>query len=78
MSGRFRQSEEENIMQTMMIKMTLSITKQCFMECVSSFRDDKLNGSEINCIKSCANRQSGAFIAMNEIQGQLQGKNTQF
>jgi len=67
-SGR---NQEEEIMQTMLIKMTMSINKQCFVECITSFKEDKLSGSEVNCIQACAKRQSGAFQAMNDIQGQL-------
>lgn len=55
-------------MQMMLIKMTMSINKQCFNECVSGFKEDKLSGQEVSCIKSCAARQSGAFQAMNDIQ----------
>ena len=61
-------------MQSMLIKMTMSINKQCFSECVSNFKDDKLSSSESTCIESCAKRQSGAFQAMNDISQQLQSK----
>ena len=54
-------------MQTMLIKMTMSINKQCFVECVNSFKDDRLAPAESSCIESCAKRQSGAFAAMNDI-----------
>ena len=65
--GRGRQNEEQDIMQAMMIKMTMSINKQCFQECVSSFKEDKLSSQEANCVASCAKRHSGAFAAMNDI-----------
>ena len=70
-------SGEEYIMQNMILKMTMSINKQCFQECVNNFSDDKLSQNEINCISSCSKRQSGAFMAMNDIQGQLQSKGGQ-
>lgn len=69
-----RQSEEQEVMQAMMIKMTMSINKQCFEECVTSFSADKLSSQEANCITSCAKRHSGAFSAMNDISQQLAGK----
>lgn len=65
---------EDYIMQSMMIKMTMSINKQCFMECVNNFSSDKLSQQEADCITKCAKRQSGAFMAMNDIQSQLQSK----
>eukprot|EP00347_Sterkiella_histriomuscorum_P005778 403355307 len=76
MSGYGRQapSSEDYIMQSMMIKMTMSINKQCFMECVNNFSSDKLSQQESTCISQCAKRQSSAFMAMNDIQGQLQSK----
>ena len=67
-------NDEEAAMQTMMIKMTMSINKQCFSECVSNFKDDRLSSSEQNCIQACAKRQSGAFAAMNDISQQLASK----
>ena len=69
-----RQSEEQEVMQAMMIKMTMSINKQCFEECLTNFSNDKLSSQEANCIGSCAKRHSGAFAAMNDISQQLQGK----
>ena len=72
--GRGRQTEEQEVMQAMMIKMTLSINRQCFQECITNFSSDKLSPQEANCITSCAKRHSGAFGAMNDISQQLQGK----
>ena len=72
--GYGQQNEEEMVMQGMMIKLTMSINKQCFSECVSSFSEDKLSQKESTCIGSCAKRQSGAFAAMNDIGQQLQTK----
>ena len=72
--GRGGPSAEEYMMQTMMIKMTMSINQRCFSECVSNFSDSKLSASEINCVSSCAKRHSQTFIAMNDIQGQLASK----
>jgi hypothetical protein len=68
------QSEEQMIMQQMMIKMMMSINKQCFSECVNSFKEDKLSQSEVTCVNQCARRQSGAFAAMNDIQDQVGSK----
>ena len=65
--GRGRQNEEQEVMQAMMIKMTMSINKQCFEECVTTFGNDKLSQSETTCIVSCAKRHSGAFAAMSDI-----------
>ncbi len=67
-------NDEQEVMQTMMIKMTMSINKQCFNECVNNFKEDKLAQSEQTCIQSCAKRQSGAFQAMSEISQQLAAK----
>ena len=61
-------------MQSMLIKMTMSINKQCFNECVKDFGSDRLSAAEINCITGCSKRHSGAFAAMNDIQGQLSSK----
>ncbi len=56
-----------------MIKMTMSINKQCFSECVNSFREDTLTQQEAACVQQCAKRHAGAFSAMEDIQGQLMG-----
>jgi Tim10/DDP family zinc finger len=72
--GAPQRNDEQEVMQTMLIKMTMSINKQCFLECVSNFKDDKLSQQEGSCIEMCAKRQSGAFQAMNDIQGQLQSR----
>ena len=45
-----QQSEEEMVMQAMMIKFTLSINRQCFLECVNKFNEDKLTQAESTCI----------------------------
>ena len=58
----------------MLIKMTMAINKQCFGECINSFKEDTLSSSEQTCIQSCAKRQSGAFAAMNDISQQLASK----
>ncbi len=63
-----RQSAEEEAMQAMLIKMTMSINKQCFAECVTNFNTDTLSQNEQSCIQSCAKRQSAGFAAMNDIQ----------
>ena len=76
--GRGRQNEEQEVMQAMMIKMTMSINKQCFTECVNSFREEALTASEKTCIGQCAARQSGAFAAMNDISQQLSAKGGMF
>ena len=55
----------------MLIKMTMSINKQCFLECVNSFKEEHLAAQEATCIQQCAKRQSGAFQAMNDISAQL-------
>jgi len=65
---------EEEVMQTMMIKLTMSINKQCFNECVTNFGTDTLSQSESSCIRSCATRQSGAFVAMNDLTTQITAK----
>jgi hypothetical protein len=72
--GIGRQTEEQEVMQAMMIKMTLSINKTCFQECITNFSTDKLSPQEGNCITACAKRHSGAFGAMNDISEQLQGR----
>ena len=61
-------------MQSMMIKLTMSINKQCFSECVKEFNTDKLSQGEGQCLRGCAQRQSGAFIAMNELTSQITQK----
>nr|P05526.1 RecName: Full=Protein C2 [Sterkiella nova]AAA64886.1 C2 protein [Sterkiella nova]AAA64887.1 C2 protein [Sterkiella nova]AAA64888.1 C2 protein [Sterkiella nova] len=67
-------SEEEMIMQQMMIKLSMGISGQCFKECVTSFSSGQMVPQEATCIQSCAKRQQSAFMAMNDIQGQLQAK----
>ena len=49
-----RKSEEEDVMQSMMIKLTMSINKQCFSECVKEFNTDKLSQGEGQCLRGCA------------------------
>lgn len=63
--------EEQFVMQSMLVKLTMSINKQCFQECVSSFKEEKLTSGEASCIQQCAKRHSGAFTAMNDIGEQL-------
>ena len=65
-------------MQTMMIKLTMSINKQCFSECVNSFREEQLTPSEQTCVRQCASRHTGAFSAMNDISSQLSAKGGMF
>ena len=72
--GGARQNEEQEVMQAMLIKMTMSINKQCFEECVTNFSEGKLSAQEATCVISCAKRHSGAFAAMNDISQQLAGK----
>jgi len=69
-----RKSEEEDVMQSMMIKLTMSINKQCFSECVKDFGTDKLSQGESQCLRGCAQRQSGAFAAMNDLTAQISQK----
>jgi hypothetical protein len=69
-----RKSQEDDIMQTMMIKLTMSINKQCFSECVKDFNTDKLSQGEGQCLRGCAQRQSGAFAAMNDLTAQISQK----
>ena len=69
-----RPSQEDFMMQEIMMKMMMGVTKTCFKECVSSFNDQTLNANEQNCIKKCAGRQADAFQSMNQIQGTLQQK----
>ena len=76
--GYNQRSEEEQVMGAMMIKLTMSINKQCFTECVNSFREEALTASEKTCIGQCAARQSGAFAAMNDISQQLSAKGGMF
>ena len=69
-----RKSEEDDVMQSMMIKLTMSINKQCFSECVKDFSTDKLSQGEGQCLRGCAQRQSGAFVAMNDMSAQITQK----
>lgn len=62
------------MMQSMMIKLTMNINKQCFSECVKDFNTDKLSQGEGQCLRACAQRQSGAFAAMNDMAGQISQK----
>jgi hypothetical protein len=41
--GGAKQNDEQEVMQKMLIKMTMSINKQCFEECVTNFSVDKLS-----------------------------------
>ena len=67
-------SPDDYLMQKMMFQMTLDINRQCFKECVTNFSSDKLSAQESTCIVQCAKRQSGAFMAMNDIQNQAAAK----
>lgn len=64
-------NDEQEIMQIMGMKFTMAIQKTCFTDCVNSFKEDRLTPSEVGCLQSCAKRQSGGFMAMNDIQGQI-------
>ena len=72
--GYGARNQEDDMMQAMLIKMTMAINKQCFGECINSFKEDTLSNAEQTCIQSCAKRQSGAFAAMNDISQQLASK----
>ena len=72
--GAYGPSGEEQMMQGVMFKVMMGITKGCFNECVSSFKDDKLSANEQNCIKHCSLRQSDAMQSMQEIQNTLASK----
>ena len=69
--GYNQRSGEEMVMGHVMIKVT---TKQCFTECVNSFREEALTASEKTCITQCAARQSGAFAALTDWGVQLSAK----
>jgi hypothetical protein len=62
------------MLQQIMLKMTLGMTKSCFGECVNSFKEDKLTTNEQNCIKKCASRSSQSLQSMNEIQSNMLSK----
>lgn len=47
------------------------MTKACFVECVTSFKEDRLTQNEMKCIQSCSKRQTDAMASMGEIQGSL-------
>ena len=53
-----QQQEEQYVMQSMLVKLTMSINSQCFQECVTSYKDEKLDSKEVACIKQCAKRHS--------------------
>ena len=71
-----RKSEEEDVMQSMIIKLTLSINKQCFSECLNEFNTENLSQGKGQCLRACEQRLSGAFIAMNELTSQITQKSS--
>ena len=75
LGGRGQQpSQEDRMMQEIMFKMMMGVTKSCFKECISNFNDGALSANEQTCIKKCSGRQADAFQSMNQIQGTLQQK----
>ena len=65
LGGRGQPSQEDRMMQEIMFKMMMGVTKSCFNECVSNFSADKLTPNETGCIQKCSVRQADAFQSMN-------------
>jgi hypothetical protein len=55
------------MMQGIMFKMMMNVTKSCFVECVTSFKDGVLSSNEQSCIKACSMRTTDAMKSMSEI-----------
>ena len=58
----------QEAMARMEMKMQFATIKNCFTDCVQTFRDDSLNSSEKTCLQNCAMRDLQAFQAMAAIQ----------
>jgi len=46
------------------MKMQFGMIKNCFLDCVQSFRDDQLTASEKSCLQNCAMRDIQTFQLM--------------
>ena len=66
--GRGGPSSDDMMMQGIMFKVMTQLSKNCFSECVNSFREDKLTASEIKCITSCSTKDATLLESMNDIQ----------
>ena len=62
----------QEAMARMEMKMQFATIKNCFSDCVQSFRDDQLSQNEKQCLQNCATREMQAFMTMASIQGQIQ------
>lgn len=50
------------------MKMQFAMIKGCFVDCVTSFREDQLSANEKNCLQNCARREIATFQTMAEVQ----------
>ena len=56
------------------MQMQFAMIKGCFLDCVHSFRDDKLSANEKSCLQNCARRELNAFQTMAETQERMMAK----
>ena len=66
MSASMQQIEMKAQMQ-----MQFGMIKNCFTDCVVSFREDRLTAKEQTCLQGCAKREIGSFQSMAGIQSQI-------
>ena len=50
------------------MRMQLDVIKQCFGDCINSFKEDQLSGTEKSCVQNCAKRQVSTMMIIGEAQ----------
>lgn len=67
-----------NSMQEMQMRMEMKvqfgIMKNCFVDCVTNFRDDALTSNEKSCLQNCAGREMQAFQSMAQLMQSMEGR----
>ena len=56
------------------MKMQFTMIKNCFTDCVTSFRENQLTQKERGCLQNCAIRDIGSFQQMGAIQEQVMSR----
>ena len=55
----------------MSINMMNDTLKGCFVDCISDFNTQDLNGQEKSCLKNCAQRSFAGLGMMGQMQAEL-------
>ena len=56
------------------MKMQFAMIKNCFTDCVSSFRDEALSAKEKTCLGNCAIREINSFQQMGAMQEKMMSR----